>query len=82
MENDDKDTTGLSLLSYHNKSSEVMFEDDLLQAELNGRIKYLPFVKEPDVNWLYGEGDISEKAIKDFMPSPKFEDSHIMICGS
>lgn len=30
IENDDKDITGLSLLAYHNKQSEVIFDDDLL----------------------------------------------------
>lgn len=49
---------------------------------MNGRIKYFPFIQEPDPNWLYGEGDLTEKAIKDFMPPPNFDDSHIMMCGS
>ena len=82
IENDDKDVTGLSLLAYHNKQSEVIFDDDLLQSELNGRIKYFPFVKEPEPDWLFGDGDLTEKALRDFMPPPNLSDSHVMLCGS
>ena len=39
-------------------------------------------MKEPDPDWLYGEGDLDIKALKDFMPASNMKDSHVMLCGS
>jgi len=59
-----------------------MMWDDLVWAELGGRLKYFPVVEWPTSSWILGEGRLTLKMLDDYMPPASSPDSHIMICGN
>jgi NAD(P)H-flavin reductase len=61
----------------------VILDEDLTEFEKAGKLCYFPVVQNPDENWVYGQGRISEAMIKSFMPdsSESLDDSLIIVCG-
>ena len=81
VEDDPKDLTSLSLVSFNQSPSDSVLDDDFIRQDELGVLSYLPIVENPDDMWLHGEGRVSKKFLELTMPPPYLDDSHVLLCG-